>query len=403
MSSFEGVDNAITAVTADLPPLSLSTLIDNAPTTFDSPEHEQAFLALLKEEADKFDADLNAALEGVESFSVWIVDLAAAYESVQDAAETQAPSELVASAAGWCPTWMPWIGSFCNASEKMVAPMLDKNTYCKEVVPTLSEWRGEPLVTANDKAIAVELCKMEDFDNGEALSAMKDVTVTHMVDTATGAVAGAVGGPLAGNVLKNTGLEVVGEIVGGEIAAEAAVTMVGIADNEGRGFVAWIKTRLGWPVYPEAPADTTWFIEIEDGPQYIIDQELTPGKINQLHVSESHRREPIVIDPELRLADIPSDSTCDTVRSITTSHTPIRPNYRHSVTVVVELVPPAGGCEIRYEVSGTDGYADAGRRFSTSAGRATFTIPAAGHPHVRDDVNITYRGMEKRLHYSFTE
>jgi hypothetical protein len=81
-------------------------------------------------------------------------------------------------------------------------------------------------------------------------------------------------------------------------------------------------------------------------------------------------------------------SSCSDVMFVNAYPSPANPSPGQSVTVHATITPPISGCNISFEIVGTDGYSDSKTTATNSQGHATFGIPGA-ESGVVDVVTIT--------------
>ena len=81
-------------------------------------------------------------------------------------------------------------------------------------------------------------------------------------------------------------------------------------------------------------------------------------------------------------------SSCSDVMFVNAYPSPANPSPGQSVTVHATITPPISGCNISFEIVGTDGFSDSETTATNSQGHASFRIPGA-ESGVVDVVTIT--------------
>lgn len=80
--------------------------------------------------------------------------------------------------------------------------------------------------------------------------------------------------------------------------------------------------------------------------------------------------------------------SCTDVQFVNASAYPANPAPGQGVTVTASLIPIAANCDIKFSITGTDGYSKSTTTASNNSGQATFYIPG-GEKNTVDVVNIT--------------
>lgn len=94
-------------------------------------------------------------------------------------------------------------------------------------------------------------------------------------------------------------------------------------------------------------------------------------------------------------------SSCNQVLFVTAAPHPLDPGPGQSVTVIATLIPAVEGCDITFDMTGTDGYTKLGTYTTNSLGEASFYIPG-GAGSVVDHVTITTsNGKTYTVTYTF--
>lgn len=99
----------------------------------------------------------------------------------------------------------------------------------------------------------------------------------------------------------------------------------------------------------------------------------------------------ITSDTELECCAIDTElvaDSCDDIVYVTGVASPTNPEPFQDVTVTATITPVIAGCEITFNIIGTDGYSKTQTKTTNSSGKASFGIPG-GSSEVYDKVTIT--------------
>ncbi|MBF0224310.1 MAG: hypothetical protein HQK76_02545 [Desulfobacterales bacterium] len=138
------------------------------------------------------------------------------------------------------------------------------------------------------------------------------------------------------------------------------------------------------------PVTITNFNPPQDGKKLIID--FKPVPIDSADPGDS-----ITVNFEEL---VPTANACSDILSASIVTTPPDPDPYQSVSVTVSVFPSMDGCDVKYDVLGTDNYHASGTKQTSSTGQISFSIPG-GAKGVHDTVNITTNGKTYTLVYTF--
>ncbi len=183
------------------------------------------------------------------------------------------------------------------------------------------------------------------------------------------------------------------------------------SSDKSTGEVNTIFTAFEWETDTPLPAflfgkNAKVAISIDGYAPVLIDQirhpeegynmfiEIEPVKSSELKSSVStqvcYRQE--IIQP---------GTNCDQIMFVTAYPSPASPAAGQSVTVTANVLPAMAGCDVNFNIVGTDGYTNSATHTTNSSGEARFGIPGAD-PGVFDRVTITTaNGASQTVSYTF--